>query len=121
MQTSDLPDKVFMLGTRESATKFGTSGRKLPDGLFAACMWTSQRKLDAWLARRDEPRAHFGIETPVGFAGLFGLPAIRLLLVDPAPDENPFDDSFALDSFPADRRIDLHCVADVWSVMSAQV
>jgi 5-methylcytosine-specific restriction endonuclease McrA len=118
MNTADLPDSVFMIGTRESRTKFNCDGRKLSNGICVVCIWTSQQKLDDWLAHHNKTSAHFEIETPLAFSGLFSIPAIRYALVDPICDENPYAGSFIVDTFPDNRKIDLYSITDVWSAYS---
>jgi 5-methylcytosine-specific restriction endonuclease McrA len=80
----------------------------MADGSCLVCMWTSEKKLHDWLARRDNPSEHFEIETRLAFIGLSNLPQVRYVLVDPGPEDDPSADSFALNSFPPDRKIDLH-------------
>src|ERR1017187_10535768 len=98
MYAPDLPARLFVPGTFESPTKFNSTVRKLSEGMFLVCVWTSLDSLKAWLSAREQPMPFFEVDTPIAIFGfLSSRGAIRHILVDPQPEENPYSESFPLD------------------------
>ena len=110
MTINDMPERVWLLGTRESTTKFNTTGRKLADGNCISWMWTSLARLEDWLQGQPRP-AQFEIETRLAFFGLLSTPAVRFIAIAPTGGDNLPDGPLTLDLVTARELVDLHSTA----------